>query len=73
MGWYQGGHMILMGFWWLIVLVLAVVLVYVLVRTVRPSEPGRGAESPERALKRRYASGEIDATTYQRMLHEIRS
>jgi putative membrane protein len=72
MGWYQGGHVVLMGFWWLMVILLAIMLVYGLVRIARMPETGRRLESPEQILKRRFASGEIDATTYERMLHDIR-
>ncbi len=30
------------------------------------------SESPEQVLKRRYAKGEIDHATYQRMLTELK-
>jgi putative membrane protein len=54
-----------------------VVLVWVLVRTVRmfestppPPSPSRG-ESADEILKRRYAQGELDRDTFQRMLTDL--
>ena len=38
----------------------------------RPA-PGKSAEAPEEIIRRRYASGEIDRDTYQRMLGDLKS
>jgi len=69
--WDGGSHMAWMGLWWLIAIALVVLL-------VRALWPGRGwlgprdeRESPEKILKRRYAAGEIDRETYERMRREL--
>ena len=58
------------GLFWIVVLVALVVLV---VRVL----PGLGAGAPragraEAILKERYARGEIDRETYERMLTDVR-
>ncbi len=60
-----------MGLWWLIGIALVVVLVRVL--WDRRGWLGRPSnrESPEQILKRRYAAGEIDHDTYERMRHDL--
>lgn len=52
---------------WLIVIVLAVLFGLCFTR-------GRaaGRDTPKETLKRRYARGEIDQGTYERMLQELR-
>lgn len=36
------------------------------------NEDGGSSESPEQVLERRYAEGEIDHSTYQQMLTELK-
>jgi putative membrane protein len=57
-----------MGMWILPLLVGVVVWVMLRNRNV----PDRPSETPEEILKRRYAKGEIDRDTYQRMLGDLR-
>lgn len=60
-----------MGLWWIILLVLIGVVVWFAASAARRSGlPGE--ESPEAAAKRRYARGEIDRETYQRLLEDLR-
>ncbi len=76
MHWGDDWHMGWMGLWWIVILV-AVVGVFWLVLTTarRGSNPdsSRDRESPEDAVKRRYAEGEIDRDTYEQMLTDLRS
>ena len=67
--WFDGGHMIWMALWWFIGIGLFVVLLWVLLGVVRPSQPD---QSPEAILRRRYASGEIDTEEYERRLAALR-
>jgi len=59
----------LMGVWWIIVLAAIVALVWFV---VAGRGRGSGDPDPERQLKKRYAAGEIDRGTYQRMLEDLR-
>jgi putative membrane protein len=59
-----------MGFGWIFGVALVALVVWALVRT--GGAPGNTRESPEQILKRRYASGEIDRETYQRMLSDLK-
>lgn len=70
MDWIAGGHMGFMGLWW--VLILAVLIT--LVGCIALAGHGRGMRnsSAEQRLKERYAGGEIDRETYERMLVDIR-
>lgn len=66
--WHMGWAMF---WWWGLGLVLFAVLLFVVLAATRgPTTVSR--ESPEDILKRRYASGEIDRETYQRMLADLR-
>jgi putative membrane protein len=71
-GWMWGlgmglGGLMMLAFWG--VLILGIVL---LVRWLSAAAPhGPATESPKDILKRRYARGEIDQPTYQRMLREV--
>lgn len=65
--WHLGGWM---GLWWIVVVIAAVVAILLLFNSSRRADDRR--ESPERALKRRYANGEIDRETYGRMLDDLR-
>lgn len=60
-GFYMGG---MHGLWWLFWIVLIAALVYA--AWGRPSGPRRGSrETPHEVLRRRLASGEIDAQEYE--------
>ncbi len=54
---------------WIVAVLVALVALYFW-RDKRGSTLTR--ESPEETLKRRFARGEIDEETYQRMLRELR-
>ena len=69
-GWQGYGHMGWLGIWWVLGAALIVGIVWVLLRSARGPLRRRSA-APELILKRRYAKGEIDRETYQRMLAEI--
>lgn len=64
-----GGHMLWMGFWWLIGIGLFIALLWFLADAIRPAQPN---ESPETILRRRYAAGEIDAEELERRLAMLR-
>lgn len=68
-GWNGDGHMSWMGIWWLVGAAIIAVVVWALVRS---SLLNGSSKSPEQVIKRRYAKGEIDQATYQRMLAEIK-
>ena len=70
MDWMSGGHMGYMAWWWIIVLLVLVAAVWLAASAGRGR--GLGGESPEQQLKKRYAAGEIDRDTYQRMLDDLR-
>lgn len=69
--WDDGWHMGWMGLWWVVGIALVVLLAWVLLRAGGVGRTGE-RESPEQILKRRYARGEIDRETYQRMLADLR-
>lgn len=73
-GWDGGWHMGWWMIWWWILGVALVVLVFrLLVGAGRGPTDGRPSrDSAEEILKRRYASGEIDRETYQRMAADLR-
>jgi putative membrane protein len=61
----------LMSIWWLLPAALVAVVAWVLLKS--PRNPASGpSSSPEEILKRRYAKGEIDRETYQRMVTELK-
>lgn len=71
MPWNGYWHMGWMALWWIFGIALVVLLVWALV--IRsPFRPDGGGESPEQILKRRYAKGEIDRDTYERMLTDLK-
>lgn len=57
-----------MGFGWLPVLVALAAVVCVVTAAGR----GRGESAAEQRLKERYAAGEVDRATYERMLADLR-
>lgn len=59
-----------MGFWWIFLLLVILAAVSYAVSAARGSD-AMGA-SAENILKRRYADGEIDRETYERMLDDLR-
>lgn len=71
MPWNGYWHMGWMALWWIFPIALVVVLVWALVTRIPFRPDGRG-ESPEQILKRRYAKGEIDRDTYERMLADLK-
>jgi putative membrane protein len=60
-----------MGIWWIVGAALIAVVIWALLRSSRGSMSG-SSQSPEQLLKRRYAKGEIEHETYQRMLTELK-
>lgn len=64
------------GMWilWIVVIVLVVGAVWMFSRGVARGTARRDphGETPEEILKRRYASGEIDRTEYERRLVDLR-
>jgi len=65
--------MIFVTLFWLLIIALGAWLVYRLVTGGRP--PTKGAErrgEAEEILRQRYARGEIDRETYERMLEDLR-
>ncbi len=69
--WHGGGMMIGMGLlvvlFWVAVIALIVLLVHWLVGRRESGPP----ESPLEILKRRYARGEIDRETFERMKRDL--
>lgn len=53
---------------WIVLIVAAVIAVWGASSRNRGKEAG---EAPEQILKRRYARGEIDRETYDRMRHDL--
>ena len=64
--------MAMMGVWWLLGLVVVILIVWAVVRAAGSPEIGRGEQSPEAILKRRYARGEVDREEYERRLTDLR-
>lgn len=62
-------HMGWMGLWWSVI-IAAIIAVLLFALTSR--RRSGNSDSPERELKRRYAKGEIDRDTYDRMLDDLR-
>ncbi|MGE5198453.1 MAG: SHOCT domain-containing protein [Rhodospirillaceae bacterium] len=65
-GWGMGG----MAAVWIICLALVAAFVWLVVRLGNP--PPANEASPEAILRRRYARGEVDRETYQRMLGDLK-
>ena len=72
MYWDSGMHMGWMGLWWLLGAALVGAFVWALVRSARSSSGDESGQSPEKIIKQRYARGEIDRETYQRMRSDLR-
>jgi len=71
-GWDAGGGWLMMGIGMLIWVAVIVLVVWLIVRAVGQRPGGGGSESAEDLLRRRYASGEIDAEEYQTRLETLR-
>jgi putative membrane protein len=63
--------MLAMVAFWAAVIVAIVLLVRAFVGTSAAAAPTHGADEPLTVLRRRYAAGEIDEATYERMKHEL--
>jgi putative membrane protein len=77
MGWHwgDGGAWWAMGFgmlFWLLLLALTVALIVWLVNRSTARGPEQRGDSAEEVLRRRFASGEIDAEEYGRRLAVLR-
>lgn len=61
----------LMWIWWVLIILAIGVLIWLVATTSYRSRRPSG-ENAEQVLKRRYAKGEIDRETYERMLIDLR-
>ncbi len=71
MHWDGYWHMGWMWIWWLLILAAFAAAVWFGVAAARRGV-GPWHETPEQVVKRRYARGEIDRATYERMLEDLR-
>lgn len=71
MHWYHNWHMGGMWFWSILIIVVVAALIWFFLASANRG-PRPDAESPEHVLKRRYANGEIDQETYERMLNDLK-
>jgi putative membrane protein len=71
-GWDAGGGWLMMGIGMLIWVALIGLVVWLIIRAVGQRPGTSGLESAEDLLRRRYASGEIDAEEYQSRLETLR-
>jgi putative membrane protein len=71
-GWDGGGGWWAMGIGMVVWLVVVVLAVWLVVRLAGQRSGGGSAESAEELLRRRFASGEIDAEEYDRRLAVLR-
>ena len=71
-GWDAGGGWLMMGIGMLVWVALIALVVWLVVRVAGNRPSGGGSESAEDLLRRRYASGEIDAEEYQLRLQTLR-
>lgn len=70
-GWDAGGWL-MMGIGMLIWVALIALVVWLVIRAAGQRPGGGGAEPAEDLLRRRYASGEIDAEEYRSRLETLR-
>lgn len=61
-----------MGLWWILIAMLICMAVWFVISAARKNGAQSTRETPEEAVRRRYANGEIDRETYQRMLEDLR-
>jgi putative membrane protein len=71
MHWNSDWHMGWMGMWWILIVPVVIAVVWFALSAARRRNNG-AQESPEQVLKRRYAKGEIDHATFQRILTELK-
>jgi putative membrane protein len=71
-GWETGGGWLMMGLGMFIWVALIALVVWLVIRASGQRQSGGGAESAEALLRRRFASGEIDADEYQSRLEALR-
>jgi len=71
-GWDAGGGWLMMGIGMLIWVALIALVVWLVIRAVGQRPGTAVSESAEDLLRRRYASGEIDAEEYQSRLETLR-
>ena len=64
-GWHMGG----MWVWWLLLIAGVALVSWLLFSMARKG--GSSGDPPEAILKQRYAKGEIDRETYERMLDDL--
>lgn len=72
MHWDGGWPMGFMWFWWILVIAGIAAIVWFVINTTQRRGDKGDEESPEEILKRRFAKGEIDQETYERMLQDLR-
>lgn len=61
-GWMDGGAMLVMGLFWILLVGIGI---WLIVRSVAKDKTGPMHETPRQVLDRRFASGEIDAEAYK--------
>jgi putative membrane protein len=71
-GWGTGDGGLMMGIWALVWVALIVLGVWLVSRVVGHRPMSGGFETAEELLRRRFASGEIDADEYARRLEILR-
>lgn len=64
------GMLLMLAFWVAVILGVVLLVRWAIGLTPRASDTPR-PEHPQDILRRRYAAGEIDQATYQRMQHEL--
>ena len=73
-GWGMGWGMHFFGlFFWILIITGIVFLVRWIIGSTRDNSQDVSQDSPLAILKRRYASGEVDQETYERMKKELES
>lgn len=61
-GWMDGGAMLVMGLFWILLVGIAV---WLIMRSTGKEKASPVQETPRQILDRRFASGEIDADAYR--------
>jgi uncharacterized membrane protein len=60
-----------MGVWWVLGAAAFAFVLWVMLASARGSGNGR-TDSPERIAKKRYAQGEIDRETFEKIIHDLK-